>query len=151
MSLDVYLVSNNKVKEIPKYSIYIRENGKTIELSPEEWNDKYPDSPVPTGDKELVETNIMYAYNITHNLGKMAAAVDLYYYLWRPEEVGITKAEELILPLAEGLGRLKGNPEYYKTFNPSNGWGDYEGLVKFVESYLQACIDNPDADVIVSR
>lgn len=38
-----------------------------------------------------------------------------------------------------------------KKFNPENGWGDYDGLVRFVWEYLDACIEYPDADVEVSR
>jgi len=38
-----------------------------------------------------------------------------------------------------------------KKHNPKNGWGDYEGLVRFVKEYLKACIDYPDAEIKVSR
>ena len=34
--------------------------------------------------------------NITHNLNRMAEAVDLYLPLWRPEEIGIAQAEEIV-------------------------------------------------------
>lgn len=35
---------------------------------------------------------------------------------------------------------------------PCGGWwGHYEGLVSFVERYLNACIENPEAIVKVSR
>ena len=33
-----------------------------------------------------------YSANITHNLGKMAEEAGIYKHLWRPEEIGITKA-----------------------------------------------------------
>jgi hypothetical protein len=57
----------------------------------------------------------------------------------------------LIEPLRQGLHNLKSEPERYKKFNPENGWGSYDGLVKFVENYLNACYEYPDADVEVSR
>lgn len=98
----------------------------------------------------LRQTRVFDA-NITHNLGKMAAEAGIYQYLWRPEELGIFKAEDLIEPLERGLVFLKANRETFEKYNPANGWGDYDGLVSFVERYLEACLENPDADVRVSR
>lgn len=36
-------------------------------------------------------------------------------------------------------------------FTPENGWGRYCDFVPWLEAYLQACIDNPEADVEVWR
>ena len=93
----------------------------------------------------------VFSSNITHNLNKMAEEAGIYEHLWRPDEIGITKAEQLIDPLREGLAKLKAEPERFKKFNATNGWGLYEHLVPWVEKYLQACEANPDADVSVSR
>ena len=93
----------------------------------------------------------VYDANITHNLGAMADAAGIYEYLWRPDEIGVSKASELIEPLRKGLALLKSDPEHFKDFNAANGWGLYEHFVPFVEKYLAACEDNPDADVSVYR
>lgn len=93
----------------------------------------------------------VYENNMTHNLNKMADAAGIYEALWRPGEIGITKASQLIEPLTAGLERLRADPEKFKAYNPSNGWGTYEGLVDFVTSYLAACKEYPDADVTASR
>ena len=100
--------------------------------------------------KKVMEVNC-YDANINHNLAEMADKAGIYKHLWRPEEIGITKAHELVKPLSEGLSKLKSNPEYYKTFNPPNGWGTYEGLIKFIEDYIVACVDYPDANIEISR
>lgn len=100
---------------------------------------------------EEVRKTVIYDRNITHNLNKMAAAAGIYKHLWRPDEIEITKAGQLIEPLREGLKRLRDDPEKYKAFNPDNGWGDYEGLVNFVSEYLSECEENPNATVRVSR
>jgi hypothetical protein len=97
------------------------------------------------------EEESVFDYNITHNLGKMASEAGIYQHLWRPEELGITKASQLIEPLKTGLFALLADPEKFKAFNPENGWGSYEGLVKFVFAYLQACLQYPDATIGVSR
>ncbi len=100
--------------------------------------------------RELRPVSI-FEQNITHNLGAMADKAGLYQCLWRPEEIGITKARQLIQPLQEGLQRLLDEPERFKALNPTNGWGSYEGLISFVREYLRACEESPDADVHVSR
>ena len=89
----------------------------------------------------------VYDANITHNLNDMAEAAGIYECIWRPEEINITKAHQLINPLTHGLNRLKSRPEYYKQYDSTNGWGLYIHFVPFVEKYLKACIDNPDANV----
>lgn len=93
----------------------------------------------------------VYWRNITHNLSRMADEAGIYEVLWRPEELGFRRAFELIEPLTAGLELLKSDPERFKPFNASNGWGDYDNLVDFVETYLEACKANPDAEVSVSR
>lgn len=98
-----------------------------------------------------VRLTTIYDANITHNLNKMAEEAGIYIHLWRPEEIGITKAQQLISPLRAGLALLLSDPERFKKFDPENKWGDYSGLVDFVRSYLAACEENPDAEVSVSR
>ena len=93
----------------------------------------------------------VFSCNITHNLTKMADAAGIYQHLWRPEELSITRAQELIQPLTEGLARLEADPEHYRKFNAANGWGTYENFVDFVEDYLKGCIENPNATISVSR
>lgn len=93
----------------------------------------------------------VYEANITHNLAEMAEVAGLYTYLWKPEEMGIAHAKDLIAPLASGLKLLKSAPEKFKALEPANGWGTYENFVSFVEHYLWACIDHPDAEIVVSR
>lgn len=95
------------------------------------------------------ETEV-YSANITHNLGAMADAAGIYKHLWRPQELGITKAVDLIDGLTEGLAKLKADPDKFEKFNAPNGWGLYKHFVPFVEKYLAACRENPDATVTVS-
>lgn len=148
MSLDVSL---KVVEPVVKSGtgVFIRDNGKNIELTIDQVKERFPESD-DIVEKEF-ETLEVFDYNITHNLVPMAKAADIYMELWRPEEVGITKARDLINPLREGLHRLKSNPNKYKEFNPANGWGDYDGLVEFVSKYLDACYEYPDSDVEVWR
>jgi len=95
--------------------------------------------------------NSVYGNSITHNLNKMAEEAGIYDHLWRPEEIGIYTGRELIVPLQEGLNLLRSDPERFKKLNPENGWGTYEGLIMFVEKYLNACRMFPDSRIEVSR
>ena len=111
-------------------------------------------------DVDLMVTQPVSVYesNITHNLGKMAQAVvlengkTLYDVLWRPDEQeGLSFARDISELLDEGWNILLSDPEKYKRYNPENGWGSYDGLCNFVYNYRNACWDNPDAELRVSR
>ena len=92
-----------------------------------------------------VRTIEVFTSNITHNLNDMADEAGIYMELWRPDEIGITRAKELIEPLTKALELLKSNPSRFEKFNAPNGFGMYEHFVPFVEKYLNACIENPNA------
>ncbi len=106
----------------------------------------YDEGKTYTEDNEQV-----YWANITHNLNKMAGEAGIYEALWRPGEIGKTKASEIIELLEKGLADLKTRPEHFEKFNSPNGWGMYEHFVPFVEKYLEACKEYPDSVIEVSR
>jgi hypothetical protein len=140
MSLDVSLYRNYHVTY---------DEGKTLEPQREE----------------------MYSANITHNLGKMAAEAGIYEALWRPyqlkegynipeddydaeyafEEANPVKANEIIEIIEKGLADMKTRPKHYEKFNSSNGWGMYDNFVPFVEKYLDALKEFPEAQVECDR
>jgi len=99
----------------------------------------------------------VYSGNITHNLGKMSShtqlnnGMTLYDVLWRPDENGFKYAKDIAELLDLGWNILLAEPEFFKTFDPENGWGSYDGLCNFVYRYRNACWDNPDAELRVSR
>lgn len=112
----------------------------------------------------------LYWANITHNLGKMAGKAGIYEALWRPyrlrkdfketdnydeeykfEKSVVIHAKDIIDVLEKGLKKLKSKPVYFEKFNSENGWGMYEHFVPFVEKYLEACKENPEAIIEVSR
>lgn len=99
--------------------------------------------------KTVCET--VFEANITHNLNTMADEAGIYKHCWRPEEIGITKAEQLIEPLAKAIEAMKLEPARFKKHNAKNGWGLYENFVPWLESYLKACKSYPNATISVSR
>jgi len=173
MSLDVTLTVATPVKKKRGSGIFIREDGANKEISEEEWYARFPDrvpyvvgkaqeldsaasqstgrvaQVAPTMKEE--ETTEAYSANITHNLGRMAKACGIYEMVWRPEDCGITQASQLIEPLKLAIAKLKADPVHFKQYNPKNKWGDYDAFLGFLERYLQACCDEPNASVSVSR
>lgn len=108
-------------------------------------------------DLMVTKPTSVYSANITHNLGKMADNVvlsnglTLYEVLWRPEEKGLSLARDISELLDEGWNILMSEPKTFMKFEPENGWGSYEGLCSFVYQYRNACWDNPDAELSISR
>ena len=98
-----------------------------------------------------IQPTTVYESNITHNLNDMAEEAGIYKHLWRPDEIGITKASQLIEPLGNGLALLRSDPAHFEKFDSPNGWGLYIHFIPFVEKYLDACKTYPDADVYVFR
>lgn len=93
----------------------------------------------------------VWSLNITHNLTQMATAAKIYYTLWRPEEINIEYTNQILPQLEKGLARLLSDPEKFKKYNPTNGWGSYETLVGFIEKYIKACKDFPNAKIVAER
>ena len=71
--------------------------------------------------------------------------------LKRFEDENKVFAKEIIEILEKGLKKLKSRPEYFKRFDSPNGWGTYKYFVPFVEKYLKACKEYPEAIVRVDR
>lgn len=149
MSLNVYLSTPHLVARETS-GIFVRENGQTKEISRAEWDDRNPGHE-PCVAVSAEKTNEVYSANITHNLGAMADEAGIYKHLWRPDEIGVTKAGQLVEPLRTGLALMKSDPPRFEKHNAKNGWGLYEHFVPWVEKYLAACEENPTADVRVSR
>ena len=99
----------------------------------------------------VVRPTTVYDANITHNLVEMAVEAGIYEACWRPEEIGITKAFQLIEPLRNGIAQMKADPARFEKLNSHNGWGLYENFLPWLEDYLAACEANPDAEVSAWR
>lgn len=151
MSLDVYLrLAGPPEPGPPVRRIFIRQNGANVEISRAEWDALFPDRepPIVVSRRDARE---VYTANITSNLAPMAREAGLYEPLWRPAEIGITHAHQLLEPLRTGIERLHAEPSRLHAFNPPNGWGDYELLLRFTANYLAACERWPEAEVRVWR
>jgi hypothetical protein len=148
MGLDVNLILWRNVSKEGS-GIFVRESGRVREISHEEWNEKFPNCELVT--IQYNDSKRVYWANITHNLASMAREAGIYRYLWRPEEVNVMCANQLIAPLENGLELLQSDRDRFEKFDPKNGWGGYDTLVEFVSQYLSVCQDYPQARISVSR
>lgn len=87
----------------------------------------------------------VYQANITHNLNRMAGAVGLYTWLWRPEEEHVTRAGELTWPLFLGIATLLADPERFDRLSADNGWGTYDQFLPWLIEVYRATLRYPDA------
>lgn len=149
MSLDIYIISPTPIKK-KSTGIWVRDNGKTRELTKAEAEERYPDTDIQEID---IETTIIWHGNITHNLAEMASDClswgdcNLCDLLWRDEQPAFDKWF-YVSHLTYCLNVLENDPEHYKQFNPHNGWGTYEQLCKFVEDFIIALVNAPEGSHI---
>ena len=87
--------------------------------------------------------------NITHNLSPMAEAAGFGRLLWGDERP--RNAAHLADAIEVGLDAMRADPERFKALDAKNGWGTYKDFVPWLERLVQACRDNPEARVEVSR
>lgn len=99
---------------------------------------------IDTGGVEPAEVG--RSRNYTSNCAPMwrAAGADL------AEFHGKT-ADECIPSLCEACGAMMCDRATYEAMNPENGWGDYEGCLKFLQTLLSDFCNHPKATVCVSR
>ena len=95
--------------------------------------------------------DIVYESNITHNLGKIASACGVYYACWRPDEINCKRAKHILPMLKDGIKNLRDDPDHYHKFDSPNGWGLYIHFLPWLEQYAEACENNPEAKIKVSR
>jgi hypothetical protein len=151
VSLDVYLRMPGLVTAKESGGIFIRENGETREISREEWDERFPGREPLRMLEVTDDSGEVFEANITHNLGRMADAAGVYDCCWRPEEHGFTHARQLIEPLRQAVAAMRADPEKFRAHDSPNGWGKYEHFLPWLERYLAACEEYPDAEVRVSR
>lgn len=155
MSLDLYIESKTPVLHRGT-GVCIRENGENRELkTKQEVLTYFPDMDPDKIKETTYEDNDYFHINITRNLTKMAeecnvigicnydaesAVVTLYDLMWHPKEKlkVTTPTLDYLTDLIGCYKKLLEEPEFFRQFNPENGWGSYEGLVKKVKAYMEA-------------
>ena len=79
----------------------------------------------------------------------MADAAGFYKQLWHLE--GITKCEDLLPHIEQGIVELESNPTKYKQFSAKNNWGTYEQFIPWLKNLAEKLKIEPKAELFVSR
>lgn len=100
------------------------------------------DLEVETGPGHWVS---VFSRNYTSNVSDMwrKAGLELHDFVGQP-------ATSLEPVLARAIEAMKDYPDTYIAMNPENGWGDYQGCVKFLTDVWEACLTHSFAIVEVS-
>lgn len=86
-------------------------------------------------------TEDLGAWSCTYNLNSMLRGAGL-------DDIRALrgqKGEQIAATLRPVLATLRAEPERFRAMNPSNGWGDYDGLVPVIAEIVEACEKNPSA------
>ena len=75
--------------------------------------------------------------NVTYNLSEMLRQPGLFKNGHR--DLMHAPCSEAAGVADSALRRLQSDPEHFRQWNPENGWGDYEGAVRFVTSLRDLC------------
>ena len=147
MGLDL-TIRSDKLYKSKGTGVFVRDSGGIKELKTiDEIKLYFPELDTNSITSEYYETYDVWTKNITHNLGFMASHIPvndstLYYYLWRPEEIGFNYVnEDYINGIKEAYEYMNNNKETLSKYNSPNNWGTYEDLLNFVES-LKNCLVN---------
>ena len=89
----------------------------------------------------------VYEGSISSFFTEMAGAAGVYRQVWRPEELGIEKASQLIEPLRAGIYRMEDSQKKFRSLNGTEKWETSDRFRQFLSEYLRACEQHPDADV----
>ena len=161
MSLDLYIKSNTPVLHRGT-GVYIRDNGETKELTTkQEVLTHFPDINPDDIKESTYESDTLFHLNLTHNRTEMAIKckiigqctpktqdifVNLYDLLWHPEDnLGISIPNmDYLEDVMECYRKLLEKKDFFKQFNPSNGWGTYEQLLRRTKEYINALISISD-------
>lgn len=83
--------------------------------------------------------------NYTHNVGPMLhdAGID-----WNGKMNNLPVSEALPI-LEAGISKLESNPEYYRSMNPENGWGSYDGMMEWLAVIRKQMKAHPEGVVRV--
>jgi hypothetical protein len=91
---------------------------------------------------QAVRTVNVFYLNVPTCYKPIAEKVGIQTYIWKPEELGISKAEQLINPLRIGLQLLESVPGRVGVAQET-----LDDFVECVRKYLAACEQNPDAEI----
>lgn len=100
-------------------------------------------------DITLTADEKVFDLNITHNCNEMADFMGVYKEIWRPEELGITRAYEVKSALERSIAYLQTHDITH--LEPDNKWGTQDQFLGFLYEYLDLVNRYPNARIEADR
>lgn len=88
-----------------------------------------------------------YYKNYTYNVSPM-----FYDAIACPDGIrGLrgAKGRDCLPILTAAIEKMAADPEKYRTMNPKNGWGDYDGALETLRTLRAWCEQSPDAYMVI--
>lgn len=60
-------------------------------------------------------------------------------------------AADAVPVLDTAIAAMQANPDGYRAMNPSNGWGDYDGALDYLQRLRAGCAAHPKTSIYVSH
>lgn len=92
------------------------------------------------------QTHDLWSGNVTHNLVPMWQKAGVYEALYKNDG---KKAKDVLAVVEQGYKDMLKNKETYVALNPENGWGDFDGALKFIREFYEACVQYPESIISV--
>ncbi len=127
--------------------IFVRREGKTVEISEDEWRVKMGHiEPIRVMDE--ADWDIVWRGEFKDEWKELAREAGLEQGLWEPYRMGFLQAFEIKLVLMTGVHSL-----YQKVNNQQEGFPDedYFDLVNMVEKYIRAGLKHPQARIRIKE
>jgi hypothetical protein len=112
--------------------------------------DLYLVARVDLGGPEEPHEFMVWEGNLTYNLSPMLDAAGPYWDRIGRRSEGC-KAVTLLEDVKTLVTELRADTEKYCALNPSNGWGTYEGALKFLDELRAAIEAAPQAEIHLSK
>lgn len=81
----------------------------------------------------------------------MAREAGIYLALWHPDDAGVRSAADLAEKLEPAVDLMRNDQARFRAYDSQNGWGTYDQFLPWLEQLLNACRENSDARIEVSR
>ena len=89
----------------------------------------------------------VFERNITHNVTPMWKLAGCYEALYRWDG---RQAREALPVLESARERMLADHLDFRAMNPPNGWGTYDGALRFLQDCIYACRQYPKATIHIS-
>jgi len=89
------------------------------------------------------DTYERYERNVTYNNSSLLKRAGFH-----PSVLNGINVYRLIPVLNNAITVMQDNPDYFKQFEPENGWGGYADVLDFLHSMRNYMVDAPDAYIL---